>query len=210
MSTQEISPPAFETIAAPALPALHRFSVEQYHRMIETGVLTRADRVQLLEGVILDLTPIGVAHSLAVQGLMRALLRILPDGWDVFVQQPVSIEGSEPEPDLAVVRGSYSDYSDRHPSAADIALLIEVADTSLEIDQRIKARAYAKAGVQVYWLVNLCERQVEVRCGPAVDEHGAGVYQTCTVVSATAKLPLVLDGQAVGEVSLPRIFPQTG
>lgn len=205
MSTQEL-PAAIGALAPAGLPAPHRFSVEQYHRMIESGLLTRADRVQLLEGVIVDMTPIGVAHAYAVQGLMRALVRILPDGWDVFVQQPITIGASEPEPDLAIVRGSYSDYSDRRPGAADIAVLIEVADTSVEIDRK-KIAIYAKAGVSEYWLVNLPARQVEVRRGPKTDDISIG-YESCDILAANVMLPLVLDGKFVGEIALSRVFPK--
>ncbi len=206
MSTQEVSIAAQSRILPPIQPSPHRFSVEQYHRMIEAGVLTRADRVQLLEGVIVDMTPIGIAHAYAVQGLMRALVRILPDGWDVFVQQPVSMAGSEPEPDLAIVRGSYSDYSDRRPTAADVAVLIEVAETSLEIDRK-KIAIYARAGVPEYWLVNLPDRQIEIRRGPKTGAADPG-YETFVVISAESKVPLVLDGKVVGEIALSRVYPR--
>jgi Uma2 family endonuclease len=206
MSILELRPPS--EMVPPSVPlAPHRFSVEQYHRMIETGILTTSDRVQLLEGVILEMTPVGVAHMYAVRGMMRAILRLLPDGWDVAIQQPVSLALSEPEPDLSVVRGTYTDYRDHHPAPGEIGLLIEVADSSLALDRDFKGRVYAAAGVPEYWIVNLIDRQAEVYRDPRTGESGEPQYQSRAIIPATGMLRLTLDGRTLGEISVASVLP---
>ncbi|HEV2971083.1 MAG TPA: Uma2 family endonuclease [Pirellulales bacterium] len=207
MSTLEQAPPASNTIPPPTPLAPHRFSVEQYHRMIEAGILTTSDRVQLLEGVILEMTPVGIPHMYAVRGMMRAILRLLPNGWDVAVQQPVRLVASEPEPDLSVVRGSYLDYHDHHPGPGEIGLVIEVAESALGLDRGAKARVYAAAGVPEYWIVNLIDRQVEIHRDPRTGESGEPAYQTGEIVPTTGVLKLVLDGRLLGEISVASILP---
>lgn len=182
----------------------HRFTVAQYHEMIAAGILTRNDRVQLLEGVIAEMTPIGVPHFYSVQAMMRELLNILPKGWEICVQQPVTLSTSEPEPDLMVIRGSYRDYRDHHPSPRDVGLIVEIADSSVTLDRITKARIYAAAGVPEYWIVNLVDRQVEVYRQPQSSE---AAYSQAEVVAADGRLPLTLDGRACGEIPVAAILP---
>ncbi len=101
----ELSRGEAAAILAPLPLGPHRFTVEQYHEMIAAGILTENDRVQLLEGVIAEMTPIGAGHSYAVTAIMQAFFELLPQGWQVLVQQPIALATSEPEPDLMVVRG---------------------------------------------------------------------------------------------------------
>ena len=151
---------SFESSDAPPLP-IHRFTVQQYHLLGETGVLTPEDRVELLEGWIVEKMNQKPAHGFAVRYLNNCLNSVLSGAWLVQCQLPITTDRSEPEPDLAVVRGVHTDYRERHPSGNDCELVIEVADTSVMKD-RAKASIYARSGVREYWIVNLIENQLEV------------------------------------------------
>ena len=144
---------------APPLP-IRKFTVDQYHQLGELGVLTPDDRVELLEGWIVEKMNHGPAHGFAVRFLTNCLQSQVPTGWICQCQLPITTLRSEPEPDFAVVRGCITDYRDRHPSGNDCRLLIEVADSSLQKD-RAKAAIYFSAGVEEYWIVNLEENHLE-------------------------------------------------
>jgi len=144
---------------APPLP-IRKFTVAQYHQLGELGVLTPDDRVELLEGWIVKKMNHGPAHGFAVRFLSNSLQSQVPKGWICQCQLPISTPRSEPEPDLAVVRGSITDFRDRHPTGFDCRLLVEVADSSLQKD-RAKGAIYFSAGVEEYWIVNLEEKRQE-------------------------------------------------
>ncbi len=145
---------------------VHRFSVANYHRMIEAGVFADDDRVELLEGYIVSKMPHNPAHDGIISILLRRLWTRLPDDWIVRVQSAITLANSETEPNLAVVRGPERRYLATHPTPKDIALVVEVADSSLAQDRTIKARLYARARIPEYWIVNLPEARVEVYTRP--------------------------------------------
>ena len=127
---------------------------------------------------------------------------MIPAGWHVRKEDPVRIpDYDEPEPDLAVARGAFMDYLSRHPGPGDVALIVEVAESSLAVDRRDKLTAYEKAGVPQYWIVNLIDRQVEVYGIPA---NG---YSQPLVLRAGDQVPLAIDGQQVGQVAVSDLFP---
>lgn len=176
--------------------SLARFSVTSYQRMIASGALTSDDRVELLENYVVVKTPHIPPHDSTIQRMLRPLLRSLPDGWDLRVQSAITLSDSEPEPDFAVVRGSSADYESHHPFARDVGLLIEVADTSLARDRHDKGRIYATAGIPIYWVVNLVDRQIEVYRQPS-PAGAAADYAANHCYRIGDDLPLVLDGGAV-------------
>lgn len=140
--------------------SLARLSVSQYHQMIASGVLLDGDRLELFEGVLVDKMTEGPAHAFRITQLTRLLLRALEDGpWQVRVQNPISTDDSEPEPDLAIVADV--DYSQHHPSGSEIEAVIEVAGSSLARDRSTKQRIYANAGIGHYVIVNLADNVVE-------------------------------------------------
>ncbi|MBO0699411.1 MAG: Uma2 family endonuclease, partial [Zavarzinella sp.] len=143
-----------------------KFSVAQYQRMWEVGVLTNEDKVELLENFVILKTPENPPHDGTID-LVKAALAHLPAGWMLRVQQTVVLTDSQPEPDFSVVRGNPRSFLTRHPTAADVGLLIEVADSSLLRDQRDKTRIYARGGIAVYWVINLVDRRVEVYAQPS-------------------------------------------
>ncbi len=126
----------------------HRFTVEDYYRMAETGVLRPAARVELLEGRIIDMSPIGPFHGGLVKRLSRTFNLKAKGRWIVSIQDPVRLDDrSEPEPDVMLLKPSPDDYTSRHPQPDDVFLLIEVSDTTLDYDREEKLPAYGRAGI---------------------------------------------------------------
>jgi Uma2 family endonuclease len=191
---------------APLPLAVHRFTVEQYHRMIETGVLTEDDRVELLEGWIVDKMPQHPRHAGAVSILQARLQARLRKGWIVRVQSPITLDGSEPEPDLAVVRGPEERYLTAHPEAEDVALVIEVADTSVDRDRTLKGRAYAEARIPVFWLVNLPQLTIEVYSQPKGGK--APKYQSREILGVEQGATVYIEGRSVGGIPVADLFPK--
>jgi Uma2 family endonuclease len=179
--------------------SIARFSVTRYQRMIEAGILTPDDKVELLENYVVLKMPRNPPHDSTLQRMFRPLLRALPAGWDLRMQSAVALTDSQPEPDFALVRGSAADYVTRHPSAADVGLLMEVADTSLLRDQRDKTRIYARNSIPYYWIVNLVDRRLEVYSQPS-GPIPIPAYQSFQVYQPGDAVPLVLDGQTVGTI----------
>ena len=136
-------------------------TVDDYARMAEAGILTRDDRVELIEGQIIEMPPIGSEHAGRVNRLNRTLVLALGERGILTVQNPVRLNRiSEPQPDFAVLKPRADDYTGSHPQAADVLLLIEVADSSLAYDQGVKAGLYARNGVPEFWLVDVRDRSV--------------------------------------------------
>ena len=144
----------------------HRFSVDDYERMVDTGILTENDRVELIRGEILEKMVIGDPHCACVNRLTRMFVRLTGDDAVVSVQNPIRLADSEPEPDVAVLRPRADFYAAGKPEPADILLLIEVSDTSLELDRTVKGPLYAEAGIREYWIVNLEDDCVEIHRDP--------------------------------------------
>jgi Uma2 family endonuclease len=154
------------------------------------GILSDGDRVELLEGQLVEMSPIGPRHALAVDALMYALVASVADGATVRVQNPVTLDGgSEPQPDLVVVRRPWRGYPGAHPSAEDILLLIEVADSSLETDQGAKRAMYAKAGIREFWVVDLTRDVVLVHRNPTGLVYGSVTTVTMSGMLAVEALP---------------------
>lgn len=205
MAIEEISADVLG-VGAPVVPlgpaTLRRFTVDQYHRMIEANIIGENDRVELVDGWIVEMSPIGPPHMTCVSLLAAALQERLPRGWTVRVQGPVTLANSEPEPDIAIVRGSIRDYVRRHPSGDDIGLVIEVADTSLPFDRQEKLLQYAAASIREYWIVNLIDRCVETYWKPS-----GGAYGEHDVVSTDGRLKLNLPGSETVTFSVAEILP---
>ncbi len=141
----------------------HKFTVGEYHRMAEAGIFHEDDRVELLDGQIVEMTPIGVPHAGCVNRLTELFSPLAGTIATLSVQNPVILaEHREPQPDFTLLRYRADGYGARHPRAADVLLVIEVADTSVESDRRIKIPLYAEAGISEAWLVNLRADRIEV------------------------------------------------
>src|SRR5947209_5093975 len=159
--------------------SIARFSVARYQRMIETGILTAEDKVELLENYVVLTLPRNPLHDGTIGLLQGVLLDRVPEGWDLRILSTVVLSDSQPEPDFAIVRGNARAYLARHPGPADIGLVIEVADSSLLRDQRDKTRIYARGGIPIYWIINLVDQRVEVYTQPSgsTSVPGYGSFQ---------------------------------
>jgi len=143
------------------------FSVDDYYRMVEVGLLTEGERVELIEGEVIKMSPIGSRHAACVARLTALFSRSAGVQGIVWVQNPVRLdEYNEPEPDVAVLRPRADFYAAGHPTPPDVLLLVEVADTSIEYDRQVKAPLYARAGVAEVWLVDLTSDVVEIYAQP--------------------------------------------
>jgi Uma2 family endonuclease len=179
---------------------LYRFTVDEYERM--TGDLADP-RVELVDGYVVKKLPKKPSHIWTVGGVLESLTVFLPPGWSGRKEDPVRIpDFDEPEPDVAIVRGLRDDYRTRIPGPSDVALVVEVADASLQQDRGNKLAAYAKGGIPVYWIVNLVDRQIEVYSSPIP----AG-YQSRQVFQSGQDVPVVIDGSVVGHIAVVNILP---
>jgi Uma2 family endonuclease len=184
---------------------VHGFSVEQYERMTELGLLTSSDRVELLEGIIVDKMTQNPPHNAAIDYVRDQLAPLLPPEYRTREQKAVRLGSSEPEPDVVVVRGPAKRYARRHPGAADLFLVIEVADTSLADDRERKGRIYARARLPVYWIVNLRDAVVEVYTSPRAGK--APGYTTRQDYGRDESVPVVVAGKQLGTVSVNELLP---
>jgi Uma2 family endonuclease len=143
--------------------ARHLFTVDEYHRMGEAGIFAEDDRVELIEGEIIEMVPIGSPHASRVKRLLQLFVRRLGTRAIVQVQDPVVLSRfSEPEPDIAVLKPRADFYAERHPEPADVYLVVEVADTSRDFDRNVKAPLYARSGIRELWVVDVNALVVEV------------------------------------------------
>jgi Uma2 family endonuclease len=196
MSTAFASPPQS--------PAPARVSVAQYEAMIRQGEISEDDRVELLDGWIVTKMGKNPLHDGTVDLIDFLLGELLPAGWFVRVQNAIVTADSTPEPDLVIVRGQPGDFRRRHPTGSDIALVVEVADTTLARD-RAKAHIYARAGIHQYWIVNLVSQQVIVHSHPTGSGFDAA-YPPPSIAVGDDALAFVIDGQTVGTLTAQRLF----
>lgn len=149
-----------------------RFTVDDYHRMAEAGILGEDDRVELIDGEIVQTSPIGAQHAGTTKKLIRPLTRTLGDTAMVSAQDPVRLaDDTEPQPDISVLRPRADFYTASLPVPAEVLLLVEVADTSLLADRQVKIPRYARAGIPEVWLVDLANRRIERHTGPATEGY---------------------------------------
>lgn len=142
--------------------------------MVEAGILSEADRVELIDGEVFEMSPIGKRHAACVGLLTRVLTLLLQHAALVWVQNPIRLDNySEPQPDLVVLKFRPDFYRNSLPAPEDVLLVIEVSDTTLEYDRKVKVPLYARAGISETWLVNLPEERVEVYADPS-----DGAYRT--------------------------------
>lgn len=183
-----------------------RLSVGQYHEMIRAGILTADDPVELLAGWLVYKMPKNPPHRIATRLAQQALEAVVPAGWYVDAQEPITLIDSEPEPDVMIVRGDTRDYRDRHPGPEDVALIVEVADSTLERDRGVKRMVYARAGIPVYWILNVLERVLEVYCDPSGPGEDAD-YGQRRVYELSNSVAVIIDGVEIGRVAVRDLLP---
>ena len=205
-ATLTAPPPTLQPATYGHDASVARFSVASYQRMVETGILTAEDKVELLENYVVLKMPRTPRHDGTIQIVTDPLARAVPQGWCLRAQLTVVLTDSQPEPDFAVVRGTARAYLGRHPTPADVGTLMEVADSSLLRDQRDKTRIYARGSIPWYWILNLVDNRVEVYSQPsgptAVPAYGSfQTYQPGDTV------PLMLDGVPVASIAVADLLP---
>lgn len=188
-------PPGFEP---------YRLTVDQYEAMVDAGILTKHDRLELIEGLLVAKMTRKPDHSVGSEKCRRRIDRALPPGWHTRHEQPIRIppRDSEPEPAIAVARGEVEDYEARHPVPADIALVVEIAWSSIAADRAL-ARTYGGGGIPVYWIVNVVDRQLEVYAGPT-----EGAYPEPTVLPESATVELTIAGDTVARIPVADLLPR--
>jgi Uma2 family endonuclease len=185
---------------------IYPLSVDQYHDLIDRAILTSDDPVELIEGMLVFKMPKNPPHAITTGLLSDLLQAILIAGWHLRIQEPVTLSDGEPEPDIAIVRGARRDHLSHHPGPADVALLIEIADATLERDRGLKLRSYARAAVACYWIVNLIDRQIEIFTDPDPDAKTPR-YRRTTIFKPGDAVPLTLHGQAAPPIPVSEILP---
>ena len=207
----QMSPSVFPgTSTVPALipspdlvSGLYRLTVRQFDQMVNDGVIADDERVELIEGLLVTKMGRNRPHVQAGKRGLKTLSGITPTGWHVAKEDPlVASDLSKPEPDLAVVRGEVEDYDKRDVLAADVALVVEIAESSLIVDRTDMVSVYSASGIPVYWIINLVEGQVEVYSDPSP----AG-YQSRQVFQPGQDVPVVIDGNEVGKIPVADILP---
>jgi Uma2 family endonuclease len=196
--------PELEAVpSAGILRSLYRMTVDQYESLVETGVLGHQP-VELINGLLVRKMGKKPPHVISCEAIRDQFLPLIPRGWRLTIEAPVRIpEFDEPEPDLAIVRGNRDAYEDRHPGPADVCLLIEVADTTLDRDRGEKELAYARGQVPLYWIVNLVDRQLEICAEPTPTG-----YRNRRILRPGEQIPLLLDGNEIGRISVSALFPK--
>lgn len=161
-------------MSTPVQPSPHRhaYSVEDYYRMAEAGILRPGDRVELIEGEIIDMVPIGTRHAAAVTRIGNVLMHAVGSRAIVRIQNPVRLDRySEPQPDVAVVRPRDDYYAAGHPGPADVLLIVEVADSTLRFDRDRKLPLYARHGIPEVWLVDIENAQFTIHVEPQAEGY---------------------------------------
>ncbi|MEA5550408.1 Uma2 family endonuclease [Anabaena cylindrica UHCC 0172] len=183
-----------------------RFTIAEYHRLVELGFFREDERVELIKGEIIQMAAKGKSHSTFNRRLIRELTQLIGNRATLQNQDPISIPpNSEPEPDLAILRNRADDYFIDHPTPSDILLLIEISNSTLKYDQEIKLPLYAEAGISDYWIFNLINNRLECYSEPYQDSQGIFDYRRKLILlpNEFVKLPsfpdLVLD--------LSKVFP---
>src|ERR1051326_6856935 len=178
---------------------------DDFHRAIDLGVLTENDRIELINGELYEKFPQKRPHSFAIQLLAEALQASFGTQFHIQQRFPVGVGiDGEPEPDIAVIRGSFRDYVNEHPTEKDVALIVEVSDWTLRMDRRLKGEMYARAGIPEYWILNLQNRHIECYREPTLEEDDSWYYRAITLYREKDNLKPVL---AKRNVKVSKVLP---
>ena len=189
----------------PPLP-VRRFTVDEYHRMMQNGILAAGERCELLDGWIVPKMTRSPLHDLALGLAEDEIGQRLPRAWFRRSQSAVTTAESEPEPDLAVARGRRRDYDAHHPTPAEIGLVVEIADSSSSQDRAVKGVLYARAAIPIYWIVNLVDRLLEVYTDPT-ESDPLPAYRRRQDYYPGDFVPLVLDGAEIDRIPVADLLP---
>ncbi len=190
-----------------SITTTRRFTLEEYHRLIEIGFFHEDERVELIRGELMQMAAKGTAHSTCSSNLLRELARLVAGQAELRCQDPITLAfGSEPEPDFAIVHLSDDNYLSAHPTPADVLLAIEIADSSLNYDQEVKIPLYAEAGISDYWIFNLVANHLEAYSEPYQELQGNFGYSVKRIFlpNQSVSLPSFSDLS----LDLSKVFPR--
>jgi Uma2 family endonuclease len=183
-----------------------RITVGQYHTMIDAGVFAEDEAVELLEGWLFHKMAKKSTHSVSTRATRKKLEELVPPGWDVDSQEPITTLDSEPEPDVSVFRAEVRETKKRHPLPKEVGLVVEVSEGTLARDRGIKKRIYARARIPVYWIVNLVDQQIEVYTDPTGSAKRP-TYRNDRIYKPGDSIPLFLDGKEIAKIDVNDILP---
>ena len=180
-----------------------KLTTDEYDRMVAAGILPETNRLELIDGRIVEKDVKNPTHSAVVELGRAAIAELLPAGWIIRSEQPVRIpnRNSEPEPDISVVRGRIKDYLKRHPGPEDVALVVEVTRSTAAKDRAL-ARVYGAGGIPVYWIINMEARKLEVYSSPV-----RGRYPAPKILALKDSVELVIAGRVAGRVAVAELLP---
>ncbi len=190
----------------PWVPPLRRFTVDEYHRMIDQGVFAENENFELIDGLVVQKMSKNPPHESTLQRVLPKMIRAVPSGWSLRPQQVITLSASEPEPDFSVVRGDDMPYRLRHPRPSDIGMLIEVSDTSLDYDRGAKLVLFARDRIPIYWIINLVDNIIEVYTQPS-GPTAAPAYASRQDFALGDSIPLVLDGTLITSLPVSDLLP---
>jgi len=188
------------------IASFRRFTVPEYHRLIDLGILTEDDDLELLDGHLVRKMSRNPDRDTGIDLFREVVGRLLPADRMLRCQEAVSLSGSEPEPDFAVVHGGPRSFRLRHPLPADIDFVVEVSNTTLDTDRADKSVLYGHAGIVEYWIVNVADRQIEVFTQPTGPTPQPG-YAVRTVYLPGQTVPLPLDGRRLANLPVDDLLP---
>ncbi|WP_445632117.1 Uma2 family endonuclease [Nostoc sp. DSM 114167] len=184
-----------------------RFTIAEYHQLIELGFFTEGDRIELIRGELIQMTAKGTPHTVCSSILCRQLDRLLGDQAVIRGQDPITLPNqSEPEPDVVIARGRDEDYLAHHPYPEDILLVIEISDKTLDYDQTTKLSLYAEAGISDYWIVNLPDSQLERHSQPYQNAQNKFSYLSKQI--SLSNQSVAIPGFEDTLLDLNRLFPE--
>jgi Uma2 family endonuclease len=187
-------------------PRPYRLTAEQYFRLIKAGVLADKAPVFLWNGQLVEKRTSGPEHGYSQTMITTLLNRIVPDGWHARPALPVEVDAHHvPEPDVSVVRGTAREHQHQTPRAEDVALAVEVSDSSLPFDSRKKRDVYAEASIPVYWIINIPENRIDVYSEPTGPSE-THLYRTRRSYSPGEEVPIILDGREVGRIAVSDVL----
>ena len=183
-----------------------KFTIDEYHRLVDLGFFTENDRIELIRGEIIDMAPKRTPHSVCNSILFGELYRLLYDRANVRGQEPITLlANSEPEPDVVIARKKDDNYLSAHPTVADIILVIEISDSTLKYDKETKLPLYAEAGIDNYWIVNLVDNHLEVYTNPFSSDRGKFYYRNKSIVLPNENIEIPNFNDVILE--LVTVFP---
>jgi Uma2 family endonuclease len=205
-TTEVLDPPSLTAVAG---PPPYRMTVEFYQRLASSGLIGAKEPVYLWRGRLVRKMTKGREHNNRCARLNIRLMPLLPESWHIRVEQPVYLPSDgAPEPDISIIRGTPDDYEQRDVFAADVGLIVEVADTSLPLDQGEAFEDYARCGIPVYWIVNIPDRTVDVYTAPSgARDTGPSYYAERRRYRGGEDVPIVLDGVEVARLPVREVLP---